>query len=96
MASTSKRTVVGTAALIAFLTLGTSALAAAPNRCLTGKARCASQKTQGLLQCHVEAERDGTAVDPDCIQRVVGHFSGDADQESCFATLERREDPGNP
>src|SRR5262249_8991593 len=96
MASRSKRAVVGAAALTALLTYATVAPATGPNRCLPGKTRCASQKAQGLLQCHIVAERDGTAVDPGCVQRVMTHFSGDADQPSCFATLETGEDRSNP
>ena len=74
-------------AILASLLFGTVAGAdEGSNSCLAGKNACASKATQGLLRCHITAERNGTALDPTCTQRATDRFDGgDNPSRSCFA-----------
>ncbi len=59
------------------------------NQCLAGKTECVSEKMEGLLACHVKAEKSGTAVAPLCTQSVRDEFEGGGDpSQGCFEMLE--------
>jgi hypothetical protein len=62
---------LGAAALAALLVLTTPA-GAAPNKCKAGKNKCVSKKMQGLLKCHIAAEKDGVSVSSPDIQECLG------------------------
>jgi hypothetical protein len=67
------------AALLAILVCGTTASAQGPNKCLPGKNKCASKKTQSILKCWIKAEKAGVAVDSVCISKARAKFGGTCD-----------------
>ncbi len=88
----SRSAVLGVATLVsALLVFGSSGNAQGPNKCLAGKAKCATKKMKGLLKCHEKAEKLGLAVDPVCTQKVIAKFDGGATPANgCFAKLEAK------
>ena len=47
-------------------------------KCETGKTKCVVNKVKGDLGCHGKAAKTGIAVDPNCLNKVQGKFSGTA------------------
>ena len=68
-----------------------------PNKCLSGKTKCANKKMAGLLKCHNKAEKKGVPVDTACLAKAVAKFDGGTKGApgSCFGKLEIKY-PGGP
>jgi len=89
----SRSAVLGIPVLAALLVSVATGSAQGPNKCLAGKNKCASKKIAGLLKCHTAAEKAGTALDPNCTQKVTDKFDGGAvPAKGCFAKLEVKND----
>jgi len=76
------------------LLLGGAAASAQQSKCLAGKTKCMSTKSNGLLKCHTLAETPGKPADPnanDCITKVVAKFESPSNPaKGCFEKLESK------
>ena len=95
-------TIVG-AALAAVLAAGATGVSAqglpgtSPNKCLAGKTTCVLKKAAAKLKCHEKAEKSGSAVDQNCLDKATHKFDGGTDaSRACFTRLESKAHPLMP
>ncbi len=93
MRVTCRNAVLGAAAFAMLLAFGTTAQAAAPNKCLAGKIGCVSKKKSCLLGVYGKGEKKGLAPDAAKLQKCKDKFDGGtAPAKGCFAKLEAKND----
>jgi len=74
--------------------LGGAPASAQQSKCVAGKTKCMSTKSNGLLKCHTLAETPGKPADPNangCIDKVVAKFESPSNPpKGCFEKLESK------
>jgi hypothetical protein len=67
-----------------------------PNKCVAGKLGCVAKEAAAFIKCHAKAQKTGTALSEECLDKARLKFLGAPDVAGCFAKLEAKQDPEKP